>query len=96
MAIQFSAATYADFKTFMSMEAFKGEIFYIDNPETAQNLAFEFNVYAIDLGRRILITLMLSGQTDQKPPTFSVDFPSAVQLSSTGTTTMSTVQFVAD
>ena len=91
MAIQYSAANYADFKTFVASEGFKGEIYYSDVPETAQNLAFQFYVYAIDVGRRILVTLTLSGQTEQKPATFSTDFPSAVQL-----TGPSGIGFVAD
>lgn len=96
MAIVYSAAAYADFKTFMSNEAFKGEIFYVDNQETAQNLAFEFYVYAVDVGRRVLITLTLIGQTDQKPPTFAADFPAAIQLTSTGTSSTSAIAFVGD
>lgn len=91
MAIQYSAANYADFKMLMQNEAFKGTIYYADIPENAQNLAFQFYVYAVDVGRRVMITLFLSGQTDQKPATFSTDFPAAIQFSGA-----SGVGFVAD
>ena len=84
MAIQYSAANYSDFKTFMQNEAFKGTIYYADIPENAQNLAFQFYVYAVDVGRRVMITLSMSGQTEQKPATFLTDFPGAIQLTGYG------------
>lgn len=92
MAILYAAATYADFKTFVSSEGFKGDIFYSDVPETAQNMAFQFGVTAIDVGRRIIITFSAqNANTDQKPPTFNADFPSAIQL-----TGLPAITFVGD
>jgi hypothetical protein len=92
MGLQYTAATYADFKTFMADEAFKGEIFYADIPQSMQSSLFQFNVTAVDIGRRIIISLYLqSATTDQKPATFNTDFPSATQL-----TGLPSIAFVGD
>ena len=87
MAIQYVAANYADFKMFMSRHAFEGDIFYYEAFPSQD----AFFVYAIDAGRRVSITMTLSGTSDQKPSSFSTDFPSAVQL-----TGASSIGFVAD
>jgi hypothetical protein len=82
MAIGYSAASYADFKMFMANEWFKGEIYYTDQFVATDPLPIEykFSVTAIDVGRRVLVSLYLTGSTEQKPATFATDFPAAVQL----------------
>jgi hypothetical protein len=93
MALQYTAGSYADFKTFMTNQAFRPDIYYTDIfiPTDPLPVEYQFVVYAIDVRQRILITLFLSGSVEQKPSTFTTDFPGAILLSGGGG-----VAFVAD
>jgi hypothetical protein len=77
-AFQAAPASYRDFKTIFSVQAFKGDVFYWDSGN--QGGTYSFYLYAFDYLRNLSLQWTSSGAVDQTPATFGTDFPNAIQL----------------